>query len=65
MKLHTEQFGYYTNDSVRQWNISPGTYEIKVGASSADIRLADKVALNGKHVQKPLREYYFSEATVK
>ena len=65
VKLQTEQFGYYTNDGVRQWNIAPGTFEIKVGASSADIRLSDKVTLKGKHVTKPLREYYFSEVKVK
>ena len=65
VKLHTEQFGYYTNDGVRQWNIAPGTYEVKVGASSADIKLSDKVTLKGNHIRKPLREYYFSEVTVK
>ena len=65
VKLHTEQFGYYTNDGTRQWNIAPGTYEVKIGASSADIRLSDKVTLKGKHVQKPLRDYYFSEVSVK
>jgi beta-glucosidase len=65
VKLYTEQFGYYTNEGVRQWNIAPGTYEIKVGASSADIRLSDKVTLTGTPVQKPLRDYYFSEVTIK
>lgn len=65
VKLHTEQFGYYTNDGTRQWNIAPGTYEVKVGASSADIKLADKLTLKGKHIHKPLREYYFSEVKVK
>ena len=65
VKLHTEQFGYYTNDGVRQWNIAPGTFEVKIGASSADIRLYDKVTLTGKHVVKPLRDNYFSEVTVK
>ena len=65
VKLHTEQFGYYTNDGVRQWNIAPGTFEVKIGASSADIRLYDKVTLTGKHVVKPLRDHYFSEVTVK
>ena len=65
VKLYTEQFGYYTNEGVRQWNIAPGTYEVKVGASSADIRLSDKVTLTGTPVQKPLRDYYFSEVTVK
>ncbi|MBR5836683.1 MAG: glycoside hydrolase family 3 C-terminal domain-containing protein [Bacteroidales bacterium] len=65
VKLYTEQFGYYTNDGVRQWNIAPGTYEVKVGASSTDIRLSGNLTLKGKHVSKPLRDYYFSEATVK
>lgn len=65
VKLHTEQFGYYTNDGVRQWNIAPGTFEVKIGASSADIRLYDKVTLTGKHVVKPLRDHYFSEVTVR
>jgi beta-glucosidase len=65
VKLHTEQFGYYTNDGVRQWNIAPGTFEVKIGASSTDIRLYDKVTLTGKHVVKPLRDHYFSEVTIK
>ena len=65
VKLHTEQFGYYTNDGVRQWNVAPGTFEVKVGASSADIRLSDKVTLTGKPVVKPLRDQYFSEVIVK
>ena len=64
VKMYTEQFGYYTNDGVRQWNIAPGTFEIKVGASSADIRLSAPVILKGNHVVKPLRDYYFSEAAV-
>ena len=65
VKLHTEQFGYYTNDGSRQWNVAPGTFVVKVGSSSADIRLSDKVTLTGEHAIKPLREYYFSEVTVK
>lgn len=64
VKLHTEQFGYYTNDGVRQWNIAPGTFEVKVGASSVDIRLSEKVTLTGAHVVKPLRDNYFSEVSV-
>ena len=64
VKLNTEQFGYYTNDGVRQWNVAPGSFQIKVGASSADIRLTGTVTLKGKHVTKPLREYYFSETEV-
>lgn len=65
VKLYTEQFGYYTNDGAKQWNIAPGTFEVKVGASSEDIRLSGKLALTGDRMSKPLRDYYFSEVTVK
>ena len=64
VKLYTEQFGFYSNDSKRQWNVRPGEYVIKIGASSADIKLQEKVTLKGKPVSKPLREFYFSESTV-
>jgi beta-glucosidase len=61
VKLHTEQFGYYSNSGKRQWNIQPGQFVIKVGSSSADIKLQETVILKGETVTKPLREYYFSE----
>ena len=64
MKLYTEQFGYYTHDAHRQWNIAPGHYAVKVAASSADIKLQDTVTLTGSLVTKPLREHYFSESVV-
>ena len=64
LKLYTEQFGYYSHDGERQWNIAPGQFVVKVGASSADIKLQETVALSGKPVTKPLREFYFSESTV-
>ena len=64
VKLYTEQFGYYTNSGQRQWNIAPGQYIVKVGSSSADIRLQETVTLTGAPVTKPLREYYFSESTI-
>jgi beta-glucosidase len=60
MRLSTEQFGYYTHQGDRQWNIAPGTFVVKVGASSADIRLQQQVMLKGEPVVKPLREEYFS-----
>ncbi len=64
-RLYVEQFGYYTHqNSVRQWNIEPGTYVIKVGASSADIRLQQEVSVRGKAVAKPIRDHYFSESIV-
>ena len=64
VKLYTEQFGFYTNNGQRQWNVQPGTFVVKVGASSADIKLQQEVTLKGEPVSKPLREYYFSEASV-
>ena len=64
MKLYTEQFGYYSHDAQRQWNIASGAFVVKVGASSADIRLQQQVTLKGEPVVKPLREHYFSEVRV-
>ena len=64
VKLYTEQFGFYSNEGHRQWNIQPGQFMVKVGASSADIRLQEKVTLKGETVSKKLRDYYFSESTV-
>ena len=61
IKLYTEQFGYYSHEGQRQWNVRPGTFVIKVGSSSADIRLQEKVALKGEPLNRPLRAHYFSE----
>ena len=61
VKLYTEQFGYYSHQGDRQWNIAPGQFVVKVGASSEDIRLQQTVTLKGSAVTKPLREFYFSE----
>jgi beta-glucosidase len=65
VRLYTEQFGYYSNDGQRQWNIQPGTYVVKVGASSADIRMEERVTLKGDVVTKPLREHYFADIKIK
>ncbi|SFB79578.1 beta-glucosidase [Xylanibacter ruminicola] len=62
VKMYTEQLGYYTHDGQRQWNIQPGKYIIKVGASSQDIKLQQEINLSGETVKMPLRKYYFSEA---
>ena len=59
VKLYTEQLGFY---STRQWNIQPGEFVVKIGASSTDIRLQERLVLKGEPVSKPLREFYFSEA---
>ena len=64
-RLYVEQFGFYSHaNNVRQWNIEPGTFIVKVGASSTDIRLQQEVFLRGKAVNKPLRDHYFSESIV-
>ena len=70
MKLYTEQLGFYSHSQdkasqQRQWNTHPGTYIVKVGASSTDIRLQKTVVLKGKPVSKPLRTHYFSEAEIR
>ena len=66
IKMYTEQFGFYTNnDGKRQWNIAPGKFTVKIGASSQDIKLKQDIALTGDKVNKPLREYYFSETIIK
>ena len=59
VKLYTEQLGFYAS---RQWNIRPGEFIVKIGASSTDIRLQERLVLKGEPVSKPLREFYFSEA---
>lgn len=65
IKFYTEQFGHYSHEGKRQWNIEPGTYELKVGASSEDIKLRQRIVLKGDKVVKPLRDYYFSEVVSK
>ena len=62
-KLYTEQFGYYSHQGKRQWNIAPGQYIVKIGASSTDIRLQKGITLKGEPIVKPLRDHYFSETT--
>lgn len=66
IKMYTEQFGFYTNtDGNRQWNIAPGKFTIKIGASSQNIKLSQDITLTGEKTSKPLRDFYFSETTVK
>ena len=64
VKLYTEQFGFYSrNKENRHWNIIPGSFIVKVGASSTDIHLQQSITLKGKAISKPLREYYFAEVS--
>ncbi len=65
VKLYTEQLGYYSHEGdQRQWNVQPGKFIIKIGASSTDLRLEDQVTLVGDSIHKPLREHYFSDIIV-
>ena len=64
VKLYTEQLGFYTNEGKRQWNIQPGKFIVKVGSSSADIKLQQEITLKGEPVTKPLRDFYFSKSTI-
>ena len=64
-RLYVEQFGYYSHEgNVRLWNIDPGLYLVKVGASSADIKHEQIIEIKGKSTSKPLRDHYFSESIV-
>ena len=64
VKMYVEQFGYYSNQGQRQWNVAPGTYQVAIGASSEDIRMKKNVVLKGDLITKPLRDFYFSECFV-
>ena len=64
VKLYVEQFGYYSHEGQRQWNIRPGSFLVKIGSSSADIKLQQTVTLKGEPIKKTLRAYYFSESSV-
>ena len=64
-RLFVEQLGYYSHENnIRQWNIEPGTFIVKVGASSADIKLEQQLELKGKPLSKLLRDRYFSKSIV-
>lgn len=64
MTLYPDQFGYFTHNGERRWNILPGRYKVKVGASSEDIRLQDDIILKGNKVSKPIRDKYFSDVKI-
>ena len=65
-KLYTEQLGFFSHENgVRQWNIEPGTTTLKIAASSQDVRQSLNLQLEGETFSKPIREFYFSESSVK
>lgn len=57
-KVSPQQLGYYMNN---EWNIDPGRFMIKIGASSADIRAEKELNLTGSETTMPLRSAYFAE----
>ena len=65
MLLSPQQLGHYDTankaaNGFGQWTVSPGKYVIKIGASSADIRLHDTVTLTDAPYTQPLRSNYFT-----
>lgn len=59
-RMSPQQLGYYENG---KWNIQPGNYLIKLGASSTDIKEEAILELKGEKVVLALRNVYFSEIT--
>ena len=57
-KMSPQQLGYYIDG---QWQVDPGRYMIKIGASSADIRQQGELELTGNQHILPLRTHYFTE----
>lgn len=46
LRLHARSFAVY-NDSAKAWQVEEGTYEVRIGASSRDIRLTKALTLGG------------------
>lgn len=57
-QVSPQQLGYYKNN---EWNITPGKFMIKIGASSVDIRAEKEINLTGEETTMPLRTAYFAE----
>jgi len=57
-KLYLDQLAYYKD---KLWNISPGKYEIKVGAASNDIRVIGTFEVKGKIMTKKYRQRLLSD----
>ena len=53
---------YNTKDNT--WEIKPGTYQIKVGASSTDIKLKGDIELTGETLELKSRKVFFSETLI-
>lgn len=69
LELNTKDLGYY-NVLLSDWYAEPGTYQLSVGASSADIRLETALTLNNEVQPQPdYREsapcyYHFTRTSI-
>ncbi|MFI3249107.1 MAG: glycoside hydrolase family 3 N-terminal domain-containing protein [Rikenellaceae bacterium] len=52
---------YYDCDSAK-WEVAPGGYTFKIGASSTDIRLSGSINFTGEKMVTDRRDIYFSQA---
>lgn len=57
-RMSPQQLAYYSDG---HWTIDSGRYQIKIGASSADIRQEGEIRLTGKQHTMPLRSHYFAQ----
>ena len=63
-QLSTESLAYYDCDRAI-WITEAGDFLVKVASSSKDIELSAPLSLTGKAEEKELRDYYFSQSSVK
>lgn len=52
-KLNSRSFAYY-NAAISNWAVEEGAYEVKIGASSRDIRLSSSVEIQGDGAEAKL-----------
>lgn len=60
--LNTDQLAYY--DADEQLVVSPGTVEVMIGSSSADIHQRGTFAISGSESVPPRRRVFFTSASV-
>jgi beta-glucosidase len=58
IRLSPQQLAHYDTG---KWLIEPGKYEVRIGASSQDIRLTKEITLTGKKIVMEHRTVLFSE----